>query len=112
MQKLFAKLQREAVAKPQKERLQTWALGDDPEPIIVFELDKEVVTLDLTEDKPPLWKEGASDKSNLRIVTDWETLKGIVKGDIFGPEAMRDGRLTAHGNQRLMHGLQRYFEKR
>lgn len=111
MEALFKKLQKEATPKPVKERLQTRALGEDPDPVIVFEVDGEVVTLDLTKKDPPFWKDGESDESNLRIISDWETLKGIVKGNIFGPDAMRDGRLKAHGNQRLMHGLQRYLEE-
>lgn len=109
-QQLFVKLQTEAAPKPPQERLQTRALGDDPDPIIVFEVDGEIVTLDLTEENPPFWKEGDSDHANLRIITDWETLQAVVKGEVFGPEAMRDGRLRAHGSHRLMHGLQRYLE--
>lgn len=112
LRELFAKLQREAAPKPPKERLWTRARGEDPDPIVVFEVDGVSTTLDLTKSDPPFWQEGDSEDANLRIITDWETLKGIVKGDVFGPEAMRDGRLSTHGNQRLMHGLQRYLEKR
>ncbi len=111
LENLFGKLQQDIVKKPVKERLRTRALGGDPEPVIVFVVDGAPYTLDLTDEKPPFWKKGDAKRANLRVELDWETMKGVVKGEIFGVDAMRDGRIDVQGNQRLLHGLQRYFEK-
>ncbi len=94
------------------ERLRTKALGDDPAPIVVFDLgERGTFTLDLTRSRGAEFVDsGENENSNLRVVTDWDTLESIWTGRRDAVEAVRSGDLELDGSWRLAHGLQRYFD--
>ena len=109
---LLKKVAKEAAKKPKGERLRTKALGQDPDPIVVFELtDLGTYTLDLTRDAAPFLSEEDNDNPSLRLVTDKATFASIWKRKELFWDAVTDGRMEFEGSTRLGHGLQRYFDE-
>jgi|SRR5690554_5658412 len=103
-------LAKEVVKKPISHRLKTRALGDDPAPIIEFELtDIGIFSLDLTRDEAPFIKKGRRADSNLRIVTNSNVFFAIWTGQLVAWKAMQRLELQIFGSMRLAHALQRYF---
>lgn len=97
-------------ARAVNERLRTRALGKGRHPIVVFEIGEELFTLDLTRASGPWVSRTKHDDPGLRVITDEATLAQIWRREIVVWDAMEDGRLEMHGDFRLGHALQRFFD--
>ena len=54
-------------------------------------------------------KEGENPEANTTLVTDSETMKGIVSGETDGMQAFMSGKLTVEGNMMMSMKLSELF---
>ena len=96
----------QARRKPAAQRFQTRALGDDPAPIICFEIDGVRHVLDFTQDEPDA---NSTATPNFTVRCSWETLRAVWTRQIPAFDAMQEGSMEVEGSLRIGHALQRYF---
>ena len=92
--------------KPVAERFQTRALGNDPPPIICFEIDGTRHVLDFSQDKPDAESLATP---NLTVRCSWQTLRAVWTRQVPALDAIQNGAMEVEGSLRIGHALQRYF---